>query len=272
MHDKKITVSVVSHGHGALVMELLQKLKELREPSLCKLVITINDLSLDGKLVQDLERSQQELHGSAHLSFELVWLVNRAPSGFSSNHNNAFEYCASEYFLVLNPDISFTNNPFPLLVSCMNVKDIAMTYPTQTDSRGRPLDYEREMVTPGSLLQRYITKLLPGLQHNTWHTESGAQTRSDWVSGSFMLFKSEAFKHLNGFDKGYFMYCEDVDICFRLQLAGYTFARADAVVVHDTQRRTLKNKQHLAWHVRSLMRLWNSRAYNDFKKLNKKEL
>jgi hypothetical protein len=43
-------------------------------------------------------------------------------------------------------------------------------------------------------------------------------------------------------------------------------AKADATVIHHTQRRTLKNLQHLAWHVRSLLRLWNSEPYKQYKR------
>ncbi len=81
-----------------------------------------------------------------------------------------------------------------------------------------------------------------------------------------MAFKSTVFRELGGFDERYFMYCEDVDICLRMQLAGYSLARADATVIHHTQRQTLKNLKHLAWHIRSLLRLWNSAAYKEFKK------
>ena len=39
----------------------------------------------------------------------------------------------------------------------------------------------------------------------------------DWAAGSFLLFKASLFRKLGGFDPGYFMYCEDIDICWRAQ-------------------------------------------------------
>ena len=81
-----------------------------------------------------------------------------------------------------------------------------------------------------------------------------------------MAFRADVFAGLGGFDERYFMYCEDVDICLRAQLAGYRLERADAKVVHHTQRRTLKSLRHLTWHVRSLLRLWRSPAYLQYKK------
>ena len=47
--------------------------------------------------------------------------------------------------------------------------------------------------------------------------ESGA----DWVSGTAMAVRRDAFEQVGGFDEGYFMYVEDVDLCWRLSHAGW---------------------------------------------------
>jgi len=44
----------------------------------------------------------------------------------------------------------------------------------------------------------------------------------DWLSGSFLMFRREAFDSVMGFDPGYFMFLEDVDICLRLKRQGWT--------------------------------------------------
>ncbi len=55
------------------------------------------------------------------------------------------------------------------------------------------------------------------------------------------------------------MYCEDVDLCLRLQLAGWRLAGADtALVQHQAQRASRRGWQPLLWHVTSLLRLWRS--------------
>lgn len=42
-----------------------------------------------------------------------------------------------------------------------------------------------------------------------------------WLSGSFMLVKREAFIDVDGFDESYFMFFEDVDLCYRLKIKGW---------------------------------------------------
>jgi GT2 family glycosyltransferase len=81
-----------------------------------------------------------------------------------------------------------------------------------------------------------------------------------------LFFKAKVFDRLQGFDEGYFMYCEDTDICLRLQLAGWSMAPMGGAVRHDAQRKTGHHWGHLAWHVRSLLRLWCSDTYAQFKK------
>ena len=110
-------------------------------------------------------------------------------------------------------------------------------------------DFERDLPTRTAILKRRFAAASGGS-----HTPARAQ----WASGAFIAFNSAAFRGIAGFDERYFMYCEDVDICLRLQLAGYQLARADTTVVHHAKRQSLKNFRHLAWHVCSLLRLWNS--------------
>lgn len=261
MLEKKITVSIVSHGHCTLVLNLLRTLIELQEPSLNKIVVTINHPGLDVALVQELRQLVHELCCVGPPQLELTWCVNSTPLGFSANHNKAFAQCTSEYFLVLNPDISFDVNPFPLMLSSINELDAAMVYPAQTDTLINLLDFERELVTPFSLLRRYANKLLSERFQGTRRSKSKSQMKFDWASGSFMLFKSDKFKYVNGFDERYFMYCEDVDICLRMQIKGYSLVKAPCSVIHNSQRQTLKNRQHLFWHAQSLLKLWSSSSF-----------
>jgi len=43
----------------------------------------------------------------------------------------------------------------------------------------------------------------------------------DWVTGAFLMMRKEVFQKTGGFDKDYFMYVEEVDLCFRAKKLGW---------------------------------------------------
>jgi len=77
----------------------------------------------------------------------------------------------------------------------------------------------------------------------------------EWVAGMFMLFHSEDFARLKGFDERFFLYYEDVDICVRAWRDGLKVAACPRVsVVHDARRDSRRSLPHLRWHLASMAR------------------
>ena len=238
---------MVSHGHGAQVEQLLASIGKWSDSRLQKVTVTVNDPDLDkGFFIRLADK----------LPFELCIINNSQPRGFGTNHNRAFLKCGSDYFFVLNPDLELPENPFPALLEALSSAKTGCAYPVQTSSGGALQEFERALPTPIAIAKRRV---------RGFSNQSNSAAPPQWVSGAFMAFNSSVFRSLGGFDERYFMYCEDADICLRLQLAGFYLARADTTVVHHAQRQTTKSLRHLAWHVRSLLRLWNSQAYKAYK-------
>jgi hypothetical protein len=115
------------------------------------------------------------------------------------------------------------------------------------DEWGVVQDSERELPTPLALWRRRV--------------RGQSETRVDWVNAACLVLPRSVWQSLGGFDEGYFMYCEDVDLCLRLRQAGWSLARAPVRVVHAGQRASHRRWDHLRWHVASLWRLWRSPAY-----------
>ena len=83
-----------------------------------------------------------------------------------------------------------------------------------------------------------------------------------WIPGLFMLFRSQAYARIGGFDERFFMYGEDFDICARLALAGWQLQIAeDQQARHDARRASHRSKRHLYWHLSSLLKVWSSSAF-----------
>ena len=247
-----ITASIVSHGHASEVGQLLSELAALTEPRPRRVILTLNlpDAALAARVRQRA------------WPFELQCVNNAQPLGFGANHNRAFEHDrrlgASALFAVLNPDLRLHANPFAALAAALQADARAgAAYPMQRDAAGSVQDHERLVPTPTRLLARHLLRR----KH-----EVPAGAAPDWVNAAFLLLRREAYAAIEGFDERYHMYCEDVDLCLRLQLAGWRLARADAAVVeHAGQRRSHRQPRHLAWHLRSLWRLWRSPVWRRYR-------
>ena len=240
----EVVVSVVSHGHGVQIFQLMCRLETLCFSSVGHLVLTVN--VPEPELVKQLN--------SQVWSFRVTIVQNGEPKGFGANHNAAFKHASLKYFCVVNPDIDFDADPFPQLVSLFSQPLTGCAFPVQLDEDGQIQDYARKLPSPSGLLLRYL-----------WlRSETRLVFQPEWVNGAFMLFPTEIFWQLSGFDEDYFMYCEDVDICLRLQLAGYGLAQSSARVTHAAHRNSRINFRHLAWHIGSLVHLWCSAPYRQF--------
>ena len=246
-----LTISIVSHGHGAQVAALVAQLAQLQSGLVRRVLVTLNQP----------EPALQRQLDSGHWPFELMTLSNMRPVGFAANHNAAFAadclHVASLRFAVINPDVCLIGDPLVPLIDALGAADVGCVYPVQIGLSGQLQDHERRLPTPLALLRRYA-KARP---------RSDAGSAPDWVNAAFLVFPTSVFAELGGFDSRYHMYCEDVDLCIRVKLAGWRVVRVDAAcVLHEGNRATRRSAQHLLWHVRSLLRLWNSAPYRDFKR------
>jgi N-acetylglucosaminyl-diphospho-decaprenol L-rhamnosyltransferase len=90
----------------------------------------------------------------------------------------------------------------------------------------------------------------------------------DWVSGACFVVRREAFEQVGGFDEAYFMYLEDVDLCWRLGQAGWQVRYAQAAEV--THLQGISTDRHpfrmIVEHHRSLLR-FASRSSRGWRRL-----
>jgi len=88
--------------------------------------------------------------------------------------------------------------------------------------------------------------------------ETELTAKIPWAAGMSMLFDREGYLKLRGFDEGYFLYYEDVDVCARAWRVGIPILLANkAVVVHDARRQSRRSLRYFLIHLRSVSRyLW----------------
>jgi N-acetylglucosaminyl-diphospho-decaprenol L-rhamnosyltransferase len=228
-----ITVSIVSHGHGEMVARLISQVLNCQQVS--SIVLTLN-------VPESLTLPKDS---------RIAVLENSMPLGFGTNHNAAFVQCDMPFFCVLNPDIELIGNPFPALCAQLEAGRAGLCAPLILGADGAIEDSVRPFITPWRMVLR---KLGIASDHAT-PMMGGAPVYPDWVAGMFMLFDSQAFRQVRGFDTAYFMYCEDTDICTRLWQAGLPVVVCPAAqVIHHAQRASRRSLRHLRWHVVSMLR------------------
>lgn len=234
-----IAVSIISHGHGTMVDRLVFQLRSC--PQVTRIILTRN--------------IQEE---SAMVADGLVEIIdNTVPKGFGANHNAAFVRCREPFYCVLNPDIELKGDPFPALLQCLDDSTVTLAAPLIVAPDGKAEDSVRHFPTLGSLLRKAF-----GGPDGRYAVEPGQPAFSpDWVAGMFMLFRASGYARLGGFDEGYFLYYEDVDICDRAGQAGMKVVVCPSVMaIHDARRESRRNLRHQRWHLLSMMRyLWRRR-------------
>lgn len=231
-----ISVSIVSHGHGGMVEELVEALVACPE---VKQILVTRNIPERLTLVDDAR---------------VLVIDNSVDKGFGENHNAAFQRCDQPLFCVLNPDVQFSSNPFPRLLSVLDDDRVAVVAPIVTSPSGRVEDSTRHFPTLSSLVRKAIW----GAEGRHVATDGPTTFYPEWVAGMFMLFRSVAFRRVGGFDERYFLYYEDVDICVRIWKQGMRVAACAGLrVVHDARRSSRRSLQHLRWHLASMARyLW----------------
>ncbi len=93
-------------------------------------------------------------------------------------------------------------------------------------------------------------------QRNELDGAIGDPVEVDWVSGACFVVRRSAFEQVGGFDEAYFMYAEDVDLCWRLRQSGWSAAYVPTAEV--THRQGVSTDHHpyrmILEHHRSLLR------------------
>jgi len=241
--DAGITISVVSHGQMALVRNLLDDLALHCAHVNFEVVLTSN-------IPEDTTFSDY--------MFPVVLLQNETPKGFGCNHNQAFQKAKGQYFCVVNPDIRLTSDPFEKLQPKLLTHSVGVCAPLVMSPQGEMEDSIRKFPSPLDILGKALGLKQP--EHYAVCVDD--DIHPDWVAGMFMLFSSDVFREINGFDERYFLYYEDVDVCARLTLVGKGVVVCPRVqVIHDAQRTSHRNLKYMRWHLSIMLRFFLSVNY-----------
>lgn len=246
---RDIQISITSHGHGDMILDLLSDLSNLGSCDRIQITLVINV-------------KEDELYNTvitADYPFPVKVINNITPKGFAENQNIAFNNPVSssdrKYFAVINPDVRIDKDVIACLVRDMELHSkVGIIAPLAVDNNGLLLDSARSFPTVMSLIRKLV------LRHKGTTNLHRDVVITDWVSGMFMILPSKIYALLDGFDSRYHLYYEDVDLCARAWMSGYSVMVDSAqTVIHVGSRESRRSLKHLYWHITSMLRYLTSR-------------
>ncbi|MCA9942490.1 MAG: glycosyltransferase family 2 protein [Ardenticatenaceae bacterium] len=156
--------------------------------------------------------------------------------GFAGGNNRAIPHCQGEYVLLLNPDTEVKPEALNELVAFMDTHPEAGAAGSRllnADETLQPSCHPRPTLSREFWRMFYLDKLLPygSYDMSKWNLEQPREV--DVLMGASMLLRKTVLDTIGLLDEGYFMYSEEVDLCFRLQKAGWhLFWVPQSQVVH----------------------------------------
>lgn len=148
-------------------------------------------------------------------------------AGFGAGCNLGAAAGSAPLVLFVNPDAEITAEALARMAAVLEVEpDVVLVGPRLTDESGALMHSMRRYQRTRSMWAQalYLHRLLPRAR---WANEIDARPAAydapaypEWLSGACMLIRRSAFEAVGGFDDGFFLYCEDQDLCRRLRAAG----------------------------------------------------
>lgn len=172
-------------------------------------------------------------------SVEVVRLT--ANYGFAGGYNRALEQVEADYFVLLNSDVQTPSGWLQPLLECLDQHpDVAAVSP-KLRSYAEPEKFEYAGAAGG-----YIDFLgypfCRGRILRCVETDCGQYDDARevfWVSGAAFCCRADVFRELGGFDADFFAHMEEIDLCWRMQLAGYRVCIVPQSVVYHVGGGTL---------------------------------
>lgn len=167
-------------------------------------------------------------------------IVNTENVGFSRGNNLGLERTHGRYVLFLNPDTELTPQALTrMLAYAESQPEIGILGPQLRYADGSLQSSRRRFPTLATLFveSTVVQRLFPRnrllSRYYVLDRPDDAISRVDWVVGACMLVRRDVLDAIGGFDEGFFMYSEELDLCHRAVDAGRQVVYfPDSVIVH----------------------------------------
>lgn len=155
--------------------------------------------------------------------------------GFAEGYNRALQKLTAEYFVLLNSDVEVSENwIMPIIELMESNKNIAVCQPKILSEKNKNL-FEYAGAS-GGWLDKYGYPFCRGRVFDYCEEDLGQYDDTSkvfWASGACLFIRPHVFEKVGGFDPFFFAHQEEIDLCWRVQNAGYeVYVQPKSVVYH----------------------------------------
>jgi N-acetylglucosaminyl-diphospho-decaprenol L-rhamnosyltransferase len=239
----KVSAVVVSHGHAAELERLLPALA----PQVDELVVVAN-----------VPGSVGEVPAGVRV------LANERSRSFAANANAGIAATHHELVLVANPDAVPEPDAVAILRAFVEAHPrCGVAGPRMLYRDGSWQPSRRRFPTVGGTIVRRtpLRYLFPPMRYQRSHylldERPDEPVPADTMLGAFLLLRRAMLDEIGGWDGGFRMYCEDIDLNYRAAKAGWERWYVPAAVVHHDYAAVVDKtflSRHTLWHARAMVR------------------
>ena len=169
--------------------------------------------------------------------------------GFSKANNIGVKSAKGEYVYILNPDTEIEGNYFKEILDFADSQDkFGALGLRMHDANGNFLpESKRSVPALVNSFEKLFTKL--NNDSKTYYRNDIAETdiaEVEVMTGANLLMKKSVYEEVGGFDERYFMYGEDIDLCYTILRKGYkNFYYGKYSILHYKGESTVRDKIYL---------------------------
>lgn len=234
-----LSIIIVNYNVKEFLLNLLDSIQKATKNLKIEIIIIDNN-SNDGSIP------------AVKLKFPQVKTIeNNVNVGFGAANNQGIEISNGKFLLFLNPDTLVNEKTFTKLVEFLNGNiNVGLVGCKVLNPDGTlQLPCRRSFPTPWVSLTKVLglskifTKSKLFAKYNLTYLDENQSYEVDAVSGSFMMMRREVYDNIGGFDTDFFMYGEDLDLCYRVQKSGKkVFYFSDTEIIHYKGESTKRSK------------------------------
>lgn len=259
MENPNVSIITVGMNHLSYIKELYKSLYKDSVPNISFEAIYVDNCSTDGS-IDFLEKEYPQVKV----------IKNETQKGFGENNNIGAFASVGKYLAIINPDVSFRKGSLNVLYEFMEKNPkVGIAVPHLLNKDLTHQYSIRGFITPKIFMNRILSH---GKDESMNHDIIKYLCKNididkvqpvNWAVGAALFMSRDMYSRLAGFDKDYFLYMEDEDICLRSWLMNRPVVYVpQSQMVHNHLRASAKIGKKALMHFKSLRTFFKKHGYS----------